>query len=72
MANKLLSTNLERFLSGAKSASEWLFPDLTVDDVEKIQLVISTRFKKIGLFSSSPLSKYRVICLFYVLLRLNA
>ena len=25
-----------------------------------------------GLFSSSPLSKYRVLCLFYVLLRLNA
>ena len=27
---------------------------------------------KVGLFSSPPLSKYRVLCLFYVLLRLNA
>ena len=31
-----------------------------------------SQFSPMGLFSSSPLSKYRVLFLFYVLLRLNA
>ena len=36
------------------------------------QVGVRLRRKRHGLFSSYPLSKYRVLCLFYVLLRLNA
>ena len=39
---------------------------------KKIRQNRQVKNSKFGLFSSSPLSKYRVLCLFYVLLRLNA
>ena len=50
--------------------SDWLLTKLTSIKDETGPLAISSTILR--LFSSFPLSKYRVLCLFYVFLRLNA
>ena len=71
------SNDLTRSLSQKCLKTQRPKLELLKQELSSLQNVVQVGEKlnasfRIWLFSSPPLSKYRVLCLFYVLLRLNA